>query len=211
MSVLDTLNQLRGNYGATMTDDECVDLINAAAWAHKDEGYGLSRKDSGTRGTRYDGVSCCHDVLMLQSGDAWDCLTAAGAQSTPSWSSVGKITDPSRGWVAPIAPKGSTGGGTTTPPTTPPSASCKALTADQVRDLVRAELLRAESELAWLRGFLQETAKSIAELRGLADQQETRREELARHVDQVIVERTKGWPFRGSSKLLGTITGKVGE
>jgi len=85
------------------------------------------------------------------------------------------------------------------------------LTADDVRAIVRAELLRAESELAWLRGCLQETTRALGEMRGLLEQQDRRREELAVHVDQVIVERTKGWPFKASAKVIGAITGRVGE
>lgn len=209
MSVLDTLRLLRASYGATMTDDECVALINHAAWLHRGEGYGLSRKDAGTHGTRHDGVRCCHDVVMLQSGQAWDVLTGAGAESQPTWGSVGMITDPTRGWVAPIAPVG-TGTGPTPPPViTPPPAA--GLTADQVREVVRAELLRAESELAWLRGALQETTRALGEMRGLLEQADRRREELAVHADEVLVERTTGWAFRANAKLIGTITGRVGE
>jgi len=205
MSVLDTLNQLRAGYGPTMTDDECVALINAAAWAHRAEGYGLSRKDAGTGGTRYDGVRLCHDVIMLQNGQAWDVLTGAGAQSTPTWGSVGVITDPSRGWVAPIAPQG-TGTGTTPPPVvTPPVAG---LTEDQVRAIVRAELLAVAAKFEALG---QEMTAALAKLVQFAEQQEKRREELAVHLDQVIVERTKGWPIKASAKIIGSITGRIGE
>lgn len=107
MSLLDTIEAVRAVYGPTMSDDECVALCNAVAWIHRAEGFGLSRKTSGTRGRRHDGQECCHDVVMLLDGRYWDILTAAGGASTPNWSSTpnGRITDPARGWLAPIAPK----------------------------------------------------------------------------------------------------------
>lgn len=211
MSVLETLRLLRGQYGATMTDDECVDLINAAAWAHRAEGYGLSRKDSGTHGTRYDGVRCCHDVLMLKSGQAWDVLTGAGAASQPTWGSVGMITDPSRGWVAPIAPQG-TGTGPT-PPLVPPPAPVAGLTADQVREVVRAELLRAEGELAWLRGYCQEMGRALGDMRGLLEQQAVDLRNYVTHTDDVIVAQAAApRPVRlQGNRIVGTLTGTVGK
>lgn len=120
MSMLDTLHLLRREYGATMTDDECVALLNEAAWIHREEGYGLSRKEFGTRGRRYDGQECCHDVLMLADGRYWDCLGAAGSASAPSWSTnpSGVITDPRRGWIAPIVPQGGVEPGPPVPPVT---------------------------------------------------------------------------------------------
>lgn len=120
MSMLDTLQLLRRGYGATMNDDECVELLNHAAWLHKSEGYGLSHKASGTHGVRYDGEPLCHDVLMWKDGTYWDCLNAAGAASVPTWPSPnsGRITDPNRYWVAPVVPQGDVD---PDPPTPPPS------------------------------------------------------------------------------------------
>ena len=110
MSLLGSIEFERTRYGATMTDDECVALCNAVAWIHRNEQFGLSRKESGTRGRRYDGQECCHDVVMLPDGRYWDILTAAGGASMPNWprddKPAGVITDKARGWVAPIAPQG---------------------------------------------------------------------------------------------------------
>jgi hypothetical protein len=114
--VLKTLERLRANYGPTMDDNQCVELCNAAAWEHREEGYGLSYKEFPTNGLRSDGTPCCHDVIMLIDGRAWDCLGAAGRQSVPGWSPVhpdGYIRDPHRHWVAPIEP-------THVPPPPPP-------------------------------------------------------------------------------------------
>jgi hypothetical protein len=117
-NLLTTITSVRAQYGATMTDDECVALCNEVAWLHRAEGYGLSHKAGGTHGTRYDGEPCCHDVLMKANGSYWDILGAAGAASIPTWqdSPNGVITDPSRYWVAPIVPQG----GVVVPPVDPP-------------------------------------------------------------------------------------------
>ena len=105
--MLETLRRLRANYGATMNDDQCVELLNEAAWEHRAEGYGPSRKEFGTRGVRYDGQQLCHDVLMWRDGTYWDCLEQAGGVSRPIWGPPsGTITDPQRGWIAPIVPQG---------------------------------------------------------------------------------------------------------
>lgn len=127
MSVLDTLQRLRRNYGSTMTDDECVALCNDTAWVHRSEGYGVSHKAGGTHGTRYDGEPCCHDVLMMQDGRYWDVLISAGGVSIPTWGAQpsGVITDPSRYWVAPIAPQGSVD-----PPIPPPTTTLEARVAE---------------------------------------------------------------------------------
>lgn len=117
MGMLATLQRLREKYGRQMNDDECVALCNDAAWEHRAEGYGVSRKERGTRGRRYDGQECCHDVIMLRDGTYWDVLDGAGlgdppGYSVPKWGvngngqPAGTITDPLRGWIAPIVPQG---------------------------------------------------------------------------------------------------------
>lgn len=106
--MLEDIQRARARYGATANDDQCVAICNEVAWVHRSEGYGVSKKESGTRGTRYDGQQCCHDVIMLRDGRYWDVLEAAGGVSRPIWQDQpnGVITDPARGWVAPIAPQG---------------------------------------------------------------------------------------------------------
>lgn len=120
--MLETIRQVRAKYGATMNDDECVELCNKVAWIHRSGGYGVSRKESGTRGTRHDGQQCCHDVVMLRDGRYWDILQAAGGASIPKWQPTedGTITDPARGWIAPIAPLGQV------PPVEPPTSDMDA-------------------------------------------------------------------------------------
>jgi len=79
-------------------------MLNAVAWAHRAEGFGLSRKVGGTTVPFPGGGTICHDVLMLPAGTAWDVLIAAGGASTPYQGESFVITDPNRPWVAPVDP-----------------------------------------------------------------------------------------------------------
>ena len=109
--MLETIRAVRAKYPTPCDDDQCVAICNEVAWIERVSGYGVSRKESGTRGTRYDGQQCCHDVIMLRDGTYWDILGQAGAASIPQWGNNGDgtpsgvITDPARGWVAPIRPQ----------------------------------------------------------------------------------------------------------
>jgi hypothetical protein len=106
MSLLETVKDVRSRYGATMNDDQCVELCNTVAWLHRDAGWGLSQKEGGTHGVRYDGQACAHDILVAANGAEYDILTAAGAESRPTWGPTGGVTRPGREWIAPIAPQG---------------------------------------------------------------------------------------------------------
>lgn len=171
MAIRDTLNALRANYGPTMSNDECVELINAAAWAHKSEGWGLSLKDFGTYGVRWDGVGCCHDVLMLKDGRYWDVLTSAGGASVPTFSDSpgGRITDPRRGWIAPIQPQAGTvptPNPTPTPTPTPQPAACKwqPVDVEPFRLLVREELKALAVDVLATRAGVQDTRQDVLNL-----------------------------------------------
>jgi hypothetical protein len=111
-AVVQSLQQERQKYGATMNDDECVELINAVAWKHRADGWGLSGKTFGKHGVRHDGEQVAHDVLHHRpTNKIWDVLGAAGAQSTPPRSAGdlgpgGPPPGSNRPWVAPVAPRG---------------------------------------------------------------------------------------------------------
>jgi hypothetical protein len=95
----------RARYGATMTNDECVALLNAVAWKNRDGGWGLGRKTSGNRGRRSDGVECTVDGLVHRGTMAFvDCLRDAGGKSEPAWQVAPNPSN--RPWVAPIDPDG---------------------------------------------------------------------------------------------------------
>ena len=107
--LLDDLKAARKMYGPTMTDDECVALINAVAWKWRGEGWGLNAKDQGKLGTRYDGRKLAHDVLHHKpTNRMYDVLIAAGAASSPTWGDLGINQNEQRPWVAPIEPRAGT-------------------------------------------------------------------------------------------------------
>lgn len=192
MSLLDTIEAVRAVYGPTMSDDECVALCNAVAWIHRAEGFGLSRKTSGTRGRRHDGQECCHDVVMLLDGRYWDILTAAGGASTPNWSSTpnGRITDPARGWLAPIAPK-DTPVPVPNPPTPTPIPVPTPAPVCQAVDLSpRLNTLSAQVELLRASVAMMDTRVGVVEARleGLAG----RLEAINAEMHEMVVGQVNG-------------------
>ena len=145
--MLATIQAARARYGPTCTDSECVEICNEVAWVHRAEGYGISKKTTGTRGRRYDGQEACHDVIMLRDGSYWDILASAGAASVPQWSAQpnGVITDPARGWVAPIVPQGAVE--PPVPPDPPPAGDKARLAAlEQWRVDVMKFVVRTATE-----------------------------------------------------------------
>lgn len=104
-SLFDSVVAERAKYANPPTADQCVELLNAVAYAHRDKGWGLSRKESGSHGVRRDGVPCALDILHHQpSNTLVDCLRDAGGASEPAWSEIGPPPSSDRIWVAPIAP-----------------------------------------------------------------------------------------------------------
>jgi hypothetical protein len=152
-AVVASLHEERANYGATMSDEQCVELINAVAWKHRADGWGLSGKDFGTHGVRYDGARVAHDILHHRpTNKIWDVLGSAGAASTPP-SSLGPGGPPpgsNRPWVAPIVPEGVTPAPTPTPqpqPTpTPTPVDLSAVLAKLDAVLAEIATLRANSD-----------------------------------------------------------------
>ena len=110
-----TLFQRRQWYPIPMTNDQLGELLNAVAWAHRTEGYGLLSKPTGGNCRQpITGKLVSRDILMLSSGAIFDCLIDAEGDAIPSWTSKGTI-DPGR-WVRPIDP-----GWVSLPPPEPPA------------------------------------------------------------------------------------------
>ena len=103
-AVFATLRAERARFGVIPTDVKLGVLLNRVAWAHRDAGFGLSRKVGGTTVLFPGGGTICHDVLQLLDGTAWDVLLAAGEGATPVQGDSFLITDPARPWVAPVDP-----------------------------------------------------------------------------------------------------------
>ena len=116
-------------YTFPMTDDQCVELCNAVAYK-AGGGWGLSRKVGGTRGKRYDGQECAHDILHhLPSNLLFDILVDAPEHPKPAWQNQGVPQSPDRTWVAPILPKAELA------PAPPPTPSSGPTLADVVAKL----------------------------------------------------------------------------
>jgi hypothetical protein len=139
-NLLESVRAERAKYGARMTDDQCAELCNAVAWRHRGEGWGTSRKVSGTRGRLPNGQEIAHDILhYAPSNELVDILTAAGAESQPTWTPVGPPQSADRTWVAPVDP--ATWSAPPAPPVVVPTVPAGPSVAD-VLDVVTA--LRAE-------------------------------------------------------------------
>ena len=104
-NLIETVRQVRAQFGGTLTHEECALLSNAVAWRHRGTGWGLSRKTGGTRGRLPNGTEIAHDILHHQpSNELVDILIAAGEASTPTWNPVGPPQSADRTWVAPVDP-----------------------------------------------------------------------------------------------------------
>jgi hypothetical protein len=102
----------RARYGATLTADQCVELLNTALWHAGNADFGLARKPSGNHGTRYDGVPCSVDGVVHRPSNTFiDALVKAAdgpknlpGVATPAWQ-VGAAGANSREFVPAIAPQ----------------------------------------------------------------------------------------------------------
>lgn len=105
----DTLRMLRPSFTDPLSAADVGSLLNAVAWRHRDDGWGLLRKTQGNICVAPDqgGVAC--DILTHRLGNGggfvehFDVLQDAGAggANTPVWIADGLI-DSTR-FVAPIA------------------------------------------------------------------------------------------------------------
>lgn len=114
-SLLPEIEEARRRYGAKMTSDQCVEMLNRVLWEAPDKRWRLFGKSPGqAHGVRYDGVRVSHDFLIHTDGLCVDCLTSAGGTgsggpSGPTWGMRPQVaadgeTDTAR-WVAPIKPQ----------------------------------------------------------------------------------------------------------
>jgi hypothetical protein len=83
-------------------------ILNETAWAHRDEGWGLSRKEGGTNVPSPVGL-IAEDVLHHRPTNLhWDVLQAAGVGyplQPIQTDAIGPMRDPARPWVAPVRPE----------------------------------------------------------------------------------------------------------
>lgn len=102
MTALETLVQLRKTYPTPMSGDQLGALLNAVAWAHRAEGYGLLSKPTGAHCRQpQTGTPVSRDILMLAgSGRIFDVLIDAEGKAQPTWNEKTALS-PSR-FVPPI-------------------------------------------------------------------------------------------------------------
>jgi hypothetical protein len=82
---LDTLNSVRAKYPAKVTPDEAVAILNEVAWTHRDEGFGLLRKDGGNHGRQpKTNVFCSCDWLVHRGSGLGSDVLVDGPDGTTS-------------------------------------------------------------------------------------------------------------------------------
>lgn len=100
-NVFNTLEAVRPKYPTPLVDGGAR-LLNEVAWIHRNEGWGLERKDSGNNCPQTDtGVRCGCDILRLQNS-GYDCLLNSENEAVPTRGARGDA-DPSR-FVPPVDP-----------------------------------------------------------------------------------------------------------
>lgn len=100
----------RAAYGATMTADECVALLNTVAFQNQSDGFGLLHKPGGNHGSQpHTGIPCSVDLIYhLPTNTLWDALfdaghnTAGPGPSKPQWNLAS--TNPGDSFITPVAP-----------------------------------------------------------------------------------------------------------
>jgi hypothetical protein len=169
-SLLEDLRHERQHFGATMTSDECVALINAVLWKNRGRGFKQPEKPGGNSGRRRDGKRCSVDGIVFsnpgQPDDRTfiDALKDAGGKSIPAWqvhkiglvASDGHTIGP---WTGPMLepinpdPDG---------PPVPNGDDAESLRAEV--DQLRSEVTQLRSDLTQARMDLQDALQRLASL-----------------------------------------------
>ena len=102
----------RARYGAVTSSDVAA-ILNAVAWRHRSEGWGLLEKTFGANCPTATTRIACDILVHRPSGQHFDVLRDAEGSASPVWQNKGPI-DLSR-FLAPVDP-GQPSGGPVTPP-----------------------------------------------------------------------------------------------
>jgi hypothetical protein len=109
MTPLEAVQTARSKYGPSPTGDECGAIVNHAAYLLGGP-WGVNAKPGGTNAPQpKTGIRIARDVLHNRDTNIiYDVLVAAGdgGEARPAFQELGPATDPSRPWVAPVAPEG---------------------------------------------------------------------------------------------------------
>ncbi len=117
-SLLADVTAERAKYGA-VTPSDVAAILNAVAWRHRSDGWGLLEKTFGANCPTSRTTIACDILVHRPSGQHFDVLRDAEGSASPVWQNKGPI-DVSR-FLAPEDPGGSSGGPVTPPePQAPP-------------------------------------------------------------------------------------------
>ncbi len=112
-SLLAEVTAERSRYGA-VTPTDVAAILNAVAWRHRSDGWGLLEKTFGANCPTATTRIACDILVHRPSGQHFDVLKDAEGSASPVWQNKGPI-DLSR-FLAPVDPGVSSGG-----PVTPPA------------------------------------------------------------------------------------------
>jgi len=101
MTPLDTLVELRKTYPTPISNSQLGELLNAVAWKHRAEGYGLLAKPNGAHCLQpQTGTPIARDILASTAGKHFDVLVDAEGAAKPVWQDKGQYQ--SSRFVAPV-------------------------------------------------------------------------------------------------------------
>ncbi len=105
MTPLETLQELRREYPTPMSPAQIGALLNAVAWVHRAEGYGLLKKPSGSNCPQpQTGAKVSKDILCVVDGSdlrLFDVLIDAEGKGSPTWGTKKPLQNLSL-WTAPV-------------------------------------------------------------------------------------------------------------
>lgn len=141
-SLLDDVRAERAKYGASLTPGQVAQMLNAVAWRHRAEGWGMLRKGSGNSCPLGDMFISCDILIHAPSVRHFDVLIDAEGRAEPTWGDVGPcVLGPASGcemsrFLAPVDP----GGAPPTPvPTTGPTPAAPPVVVAAAVDYGRLE------------------------------------------------------------------------
>lgn len=110
-NLLPTIQRFRAEYPTPMARWQVAELLNRVAWAHRAEGWGLLKKDGGSRCPAPHGFDISCDILIHSPTILhFDVLTDSDGAAIPTWQNVGPcVLSPTSGcdmsqFRAPIRP-----------------------------------------------------------------------------------------------------------
>lgn len=144
--VFATVQRVAAKYPGRVSDETLAKALNEIAWTHREEGYGLSRKEGGRHIVHPTLGAIAEDILQLPDGTHWDIFLSAG-HGNPLDPHQGESIVPNtpRPWVAPVAPTGEV---IIPPPPVPPPPSyvgCQCKVEEAIKGLATSREVEGAS------------------------------------------------------------------